>query len=84
MANKWIKSNFWWTLVSMRNQYAKVSQRNTFSGSKRFPANVPKYRKQLIRVSNIKEGKLFPDFVIGLHGIDDMARWEVFRDKKNA
>ena len=51
---------------------------------KRFPAQAPNYREHLIRVSNIKEGDLFPDFVIGLHGIDDMVRWEVFRDKKNA
>lgn len=47
-------------------------------------SQVQKYREHLIRVSNFKKGDLFPDFVIGLHGIDDMARWEVFRDKKNA
>ena len=58
--------------------------RNTRNGSIRFPAHGPKYREHLIRVSNIKEGDLFPDFVIGLHGIDDMVRWEVSRDKENA
>ena len=57
---------------------------NALVDQKRFPAHVPKYREHHIRVKNFKEGDLFPDFVIGLHGIDDMVRWEVFRDKKNA